>query len=363
MVDCNEIIRQAIQRGASDIHIINDLKPLIRINRELTEVTEIETLNEQDIKNVYDYFVCGNEELDKLFKEEKRLDFNFKFEGTRLRVNISISNGLPVFTARIVKNDLPRFKDLGLPEIVRRISLLPQGLILVTGKSNTGKSTTLNALVNEINQSESKKILMLENPIEYVHTSQKSLVVQKEVGLGRDVESFSIGAMNALREDCDILIIGEIRDRKTIDAALEMAESGHLVIGTMHTSSCAETIDRILNFYDLSDQMVVKYMISAVLKAVVAQRLLNGIDNELVMVPEVMIVDDTISGLIRKEKFSRSEIEDAIQTRMERGSISFINSLANVIKKGKISMEEAEKQLDDKGIENLKRLLNNTGRW
>lgn len=363
MIDCNEIIRQAIQRKASDIHIVNGLKPVLRINRKLVEISGIEVLDEQDIKDVYEYFVDKNEELNKLFKAEKRLDFNFAFEKTRLRVNISISNGLPVFTARIVKNDLPRFKELGLPEVVRRSSLLPQGLILVTGKSNSGKSTTLNALVNEINQSESKKILMLENPIEYVHESKKSLVVQKEVGQGRDVESFSIGAMNALREDCDILIIGEIRDRKTIDAALEMAESGHLVIGTMHTRSCAETIDRILNFYELSDQMVVKYMVSAVLKAVVAQRLLNGIDNELIMVPEVMIVDDVISGLIRKEKFSKSEIEDAIQTRLEKGSISFINSLANVIKKGKISMDEAEKQLDDRGIENLKRLLNTGGRW
>ena len=347
-----------INRGASDIHIVENMKPIFRINRILTEMNEIPELSRKDILDIYEFFTNGNDGLRSEFSEEKRLDLNFEIAGVRLRVNISLSSGVPIFTARIIKSDLPQFKNLGLPDVVRKIASLPQGLILVTGKSNSGKSTTLNALINEINNTENKKILTLENPIEFVHQSKKSLIVQKEVGEGKDCNTFSSGIINALREDCDILVIGEIRDKETIDVALEMAESGHLVIGTMHTKSAAETVDRILGFYDLSDQLTVKYMVSSVLKAVISQRLINGNDDGLVMVPEIMIVDDTISGLIRKEKFSKSEIEDAIQTRMEKGSISFINSLANAVISRKISLYQAKKQLDDGGCETLTRLLN-----
>lgn len=357
MINMDDVISQAIIKKASDIHLTRDVKPIFRINRELIEMSEAETITEEDLYGIYAYFIKGNEGLEEAFSRDKKLDLNFEFKGARLRINISSSNGIPVFTARIINDVLPKFKDLNLPDVVRKTALLPQGLILVTGKSNSGKSTTLNALVNEINQTENKKILMLEKPIEYVHNSKKSLIVQKEVGEGRDCLSFGEGATNALREDCDIVVIGEIRDKSTIDAAIELAEAGHLVIGTMHTRSCSETIDRILSFYDLSDQLVVKYIISSVLKAVVTQRLIKGKNGELRMVPEIMIVDDAISGLIRKDKFSRSEIEDAIQTRMDRGSISFMNSLANAINDGYISMEQAKRQLDDKGIEDLNRIL------
>ena len=358
MIDIESVLKEGISKGASDIHIIEGSRPIFRINRILTEVKEIPKLSSQDVKDIYEFFIRGNEGLQKVFFEEKRLDLNFEIDDARLRINISSAGGNPIFTARIIRNELPEFKNLGLPDVVRKIASLPQGLILVTGKSNSGKSTTLNALVNEINRTENKKILTLENPIEYLHKSNKSLIVQKEVGEGKDCISFSSGIINALREDCDILVIGEIRDKETIDVALEMAESGHLVIGTMHTRSAAETIDRILGFYDLSDQLTVKHMISSVLRAVITQRLINGNDNNLVMVPEIMIVDDVISGMIRKEKFSRSEIEDAIQSRMEKGSISFINSLANAVSSKKISLYQAKRQLDDAGCENLMRVLN-----
>lgn len=359
MIDIESILIDGVQKGASDIHIIEGSRPIFRINRILVEEESVPELTPRDIMDVYEFFIEGNEGLKHVFQREKRLDINFVIANARLRINISSANNLPIFTARIIRSELPEFKKLGLPDIVRKIASLPQGLILVTGKSNSGKSTTLNALINEINHTENKKILTLENPIEYLHQSDKSLIVQKEVGEGKDCNSFSAGIINALREDCDILVIGEIRDKETIDVALEMAESGHLVIGTMHTKSAAETIDRILGFYDLSDQLTVKYMVSSVLKAVISQRLVNGNDNNnLVMVPEIMIVDDTISGMIRKEKFNKSEIEDAIQSRMEKGSISFINSLANAVSSKKISLYQAKKQLDDAGCEALTRVLN-----
>ena len=281
MINIEEIISNAINMKASDIHIIEKVPPVFRINRTLTTLNYTNANTKEDISEIFDFLINNNEELKNVYQKNRRLDFNFDFHGTRLRVNISASNGVPVITARIVNKELPKFKDLGLPDIVMREALLPQGLILVTGKSNSGKSTTLNAIVNEINQIESKKILMLENPVEFMHVPKKSLIVQKEVGPGKDCNSFSEGAVNALREDCDILVIGEIRDRATMDAALEMAEAGHLVIGTMHTKSCAETIDRAFNFFDLSDQLAVKYMLSSLLKVVVSQRLINTISRKI----------------------------------------------------------------------------------
>lgn len=357
MINIEEVISNAINMKASDIHIIEKVPPVFRINRVLTTLNYTNANTKEDIFEIFDFLINNNEELKNIYQKTRRLDFNYNFHGTRLRVNISSSNGIPVITTRIVNKELPKFKDLGLPDIVMREALLPQGLILVTGKSNSGKSTTLNAIVNEINQIESKKILMLENPVEFMHVPKKSLIVQKEVGPGKDCNSFSEGTINALREDCDILVIGEIRDRITMDAALEMAEAGHLVIGTMHTKSCAETIDRAFNFFDLSDQLAVKYMLSSLLKVVVSQRLINTVSGRLMMIPEIMVVDDVVASIIRKEKFTRSEIDDAIQTRFDKGNISFVNSLANAINSGLISLDQAKKQLDDKDFDTLNRVL------
>lgn len=356
MIDIDNILRIAIDREASDVHLVRRLKPIIRVNRELIRLEEHDMLTDEDIYEIYEHFV-NNSELDETFKKDKRLDINYEVYDMRLRVNVSMSNGYPIFTIRIIKKELPVFKNLNIPDIIRKIALSPQGMLLVTGKSNTGKSTTLNALVNEINRTTNKKILMLENPIEYMHVPDKSLIVQKEIGKGRDCPTFGIGATNALREDCDILVLGEIRDRETMDAAIEMVESGHLVIGTMHTRSCAETIDRIISFYDPSEQMTIKYMISSVLKAVISQRLLNGKKDELVMVPEIMIVDEVVSYFLRKEKFNKNDLEDAIQTRLSKGSLSLTNALAYAVIKEKITMETAMLQIDDDDKERLLRTI------
>lgn len=356
MIDIDDILKIAIDKEASDVHLVRKLKPIIRVNRELIRLEDYVVLTDEDIYEIYEHFV-NNTELDETFKKDKRLDINYEVYNMRLRVNVSMSNGYPIFTIRIIKKDLPIFKNLNIPDIIRKIALSPQGMLLVTGKSNTGKSTTLNALVNEINHTTNKKILMLENPIEYMHVPDKSLIIQKEIGKGRDCPTFGIGATNALREDCDILVLGEIRDRETMDAAIEMVESGHLVIGTMHTRSCAETIDRIISFYDPNEQMTIKYMISSVLKAVISQRLLNGIKDELVMIPEIMIVDEVVSYFLRKEKFNKNDLEDAIQTRLSKGSLSLTNALAYAVIKEKITMETAMLQIDDDDKERLLRTI------
>ena len=357
MVNMDKVISTAIEKDASDIHLVSGLKPMFRIIRSLVEMEGADVLKDEDMYEIYDYIVKGNVDKDKVFNETRKLDTSYEFNGLRLRVNLSYANEVPICTMRIIKNELPKYEDLGVPDIVRRMTYQPQGLMLVTGKTNSGKSTTLNALVNHINETQNKKILSLESPIEYKHTSKNSMIVQKEVGLGRDCLTYHDGVKNALREDCDILVIGEIRDRVTMEAAIEMAESGHLVIGTLHTKSCAETIDRMINFYEVRDQAQIKYLLSALLKLVISQRLLVGTSGKLELVPEVMVVDNIVAGVIRKEKISVSEIEDAIQSGQDKGSISLINSIAQLFVDNKITLEQAKAQVEEKNLETLNRTI------
>lgn len=356
-MNMDKILEIAVQKGASDVHLICNNKPMLRIIRNLEPIEEMDVLTPDDMNEMYDYFVRGSLEKDEVFNTTRKLDTSFEFEGLRLRVNISLCDDIPLCTLRIIKNELPSYESLGVPDIVRRMTYQPQGLILVTGKTNSGKSTTLNALINHINENQNKKILTLEKPVEYKHHSKKSLIVQKEIGKGGDCLTFSDGVKNSLREDCDILVIGEIRDKETMEAGIEMAESGHLVIGTLHTKSCAETIDRMVNFYEVRDQASIKYLLSSLLKLVVSQRLLQGTDGKYVLVPEVMVVDNIVSGIIRKEKISVSEIEDAIQSNLEKGSIGLINSLAELFVDGKLSLDLVKAQIEEKNLDTLNRTI------
>ena len=356
-MDVNNILAEAKKVKASDVHFIPGIKPKIRVNRDLIELEQYNPISKDDILEVYDYFLKGNVDKDAYFREHKVLDTSAEFEDIRLRVNISYSDGLPVIITRLIRNELPTYEELGVPDIVRRMTNQTQGLILVTGKTNSGKSTTLNALINYINDNENKKILTLESPVEYKHKCKKSIIVQKEVGVGGDVPTYSIGTKNSLREDCDILVIGEIRDKETMEAAIETAESGHLVIGTLHTKSCAETIDRMINFYEVGDQSQVKYLIASLLKLVISQRLIKNKKGTLSLVPEVMVVDNVVSGLIRKEKLTTSEIEDAIQSGSNNGSIGLINSLAKLFTDDIITLDQAKAQVEEKNIEVLNRTI------
>lgn len=207
MVQIENILDEAIKRDASDIHLICGINPTLRIIRDLVPVTGSEPLTEEDMTEIYDYFIRGNLERDKVFAETRKIDMSYEYGHTRLRVNVSLEDDIPLFTLRLIKNKLPPYESLGIPEVVRNVINQPQGLVLVTGKTNSGKTTTLNALINEINENSNKKILTLENPVEYRHESKRSIIVQKEVGSGKDALSFSDGVKNSLREDCDIVVI------------------------------------------------------------------------------------------------------------------------------------------------------------
>ena len=355
-MNIEKILGEAIKLNASDVHLICNNKPMVRIAKDLIPIKNSETITPEDMSEIYDFLVKGNIQEDEEFTKTKKLDISYEYKDVRLIVNISLADEIPTCTLRIIKKDLPEFKTLGMPEIVKKVTQESQGLILVTGRNNSGKSTTLNVLINYINENQNRKIVTLENPIEYKHSSKKSLIVQKEVGKGKDVLNFNEGIENALKEDCDVLVLSEIKDRKTLESAIEMAESGCLVIGTLNTKSCVETIEKIVNLYDKKEQSNIKYSLSALLKLVISQRLLQSRDGNLILAPEVMVVDNIISGLIRKDEINISEIEKVMQENPEKGNITLIDSLANLFIGDKICLDLAKSQIAQRNMD----LLNKT---
>ena len=332
-------------------------QPLLRVSKQLQYIDFLNVLTEIDLNNFIRQILNNNSKVLDLLEEQRLLDTNYKYKDIRFRVNISYTMSSPTVTMRLIKQNLPLYESLNLPPIIKDFAMNSQGLILVTGKPGSGKSTTLSALVNEINEAECKKILMLESPIEYVHENKQSVVVQKEVGQYGDCKSYHEGVVNSLREDCDVLVVGEIRDRATMDATIEMAETGHLVLGTLHTNSCSDTIDRIINFYPTIEQPTVKAMLANCLKLVVSQRMIRGGYNNLVMIPEVLIVDDQIGGMIKRDVYNTTEVDDAMQSGLDKGNIPLLFTLADAVNAGKITVEQAKKEVDMRRHDTLLRII------
>lgn len=353
-----EIVRTAVAEGATDIHLVENLPPLYRINKELKQNTAIDPMNKFDLESLMENLVDNSLQLVEQFEENKKLDLAFELDQEiRLRINASMASGVPTFSIRIIRNKQIDIDKLRLREIINQIKGINSGLVLITGKVNSGKTTTLNAFVQEINKTFNKKIVMLEEPIEYKHKSNKSVIVQKEVNKDSDVPTYYDGVINLLREDSDIAIIGEIRDRKTMDAVLDLAESGGLVIGTLHTRSGGETIDRIIGMYDPKEQKAIKFALSNVLKMVVSQKLVKGAPGQTVLVPEIMTVNSTIAALIRQEKFSVSEIQDAIHHSNAKGMISFERSFANLYNNNIIDMTAIKNNVEENSLALITNLI------
>lgn len=353
-----EIVRTAISMEATDIHLVEGLSPLYRINKELKPNSDIEPMNKFDLESLMEALVDDSLELVEQFEDNKKLDLPFELDqNTRLRINASMALGVPTFSIRIIRNKILDVEKLGLREIMNELRQINSGLVLITGKVNSGKTTTLNAFVQETNKLLNKKIVMLEEPIEYRHTSNKSVIVQKEVNKAGDIPSYYDGVINLLREDSDIAIIGEIRDRKTMDAVLDLAESGGLVIGTLHTRSCGETIDRIIGMYEPNEQKAIKYTLSNVLKMVVSQKLVKGVNGKVVFVPETMLVNPTISALIRQDKFSVSEIQDAIHHSNVKGTVSFERSFTKLYNHNIIDMTAIKNNVEESSYNLITNLI------
>ena len=353
-----EIVRTAVAQGATDIHLVENLPPLYRINKELKQNTMIDPMNKFDLESLMENLVDDSLQLVEQFEENKKLDLPFELdEETRLRINASMASGVPTFSIRIIRNKQIDIDKFGLREIISQIRGINSGLVLITGKVNSGKTTTLNAFVQEINRTLNKKVVMLEEPIEYKHKSNRAVIVQKEVNKDSDVPTYYDGVINLLREDSDVAIIGEIRDRKTMDAVLDLAESGGLVIGTLHTRSCGETIDRIIGMYDPNEQKSIKFSLSNVLKMVVSQKLVRGASNQTVLVPEIMTVNSTIAALIRQEKFNVSEIQDAIHHSNIKGMISFERSFVNLYNDNIIDMTAIKNNVEENSLALINNLI------
>lgn len=355
------ILQKAISLGATDIHLAPGQLPVYRVKKQLFYDQTKLPLTDVTLLRILEDFYDNFPTIKVVFEEKKQVDFSYSYDEHRFRINASLTKGVPTFSLRVIPNKVINVKELGLRDIINKMKRINNGLILVTGKVNSGKSTTMNAFIQEINHEANKKIVMLEDPIEYEHKSDKSIIIQKEIGEELDVKSFHDGLINLLREDADIAVLGEIRDKETMNVAIDLAESGGLVIGTLHTRSCGETIERIINMYEPSDQMSIKNSISSVLKMVVSQKLIISKQNDLLMVPEVMMVNNTFAAQIRQEKFNVSDIEDGIHSQKEIGCISFENSFTDLYIRGLVDMDIIKEQLEPDRVNVIKSLIINAG--
>src|SRR5574344_485990 len=335
-----DLLEETLQNKASDLHISAGLPPIIRIDGLLVR-TRHEKLTNEDIETLV--FPMLSNEQRRTLEQQWELDFSYGVKGIgRFRVNVYKSKGSYAAAFRSIITTAPTFEMLNLPEIVRQTSEKPRGLILVTGPTGSGKSTTLAAMVNYINENRSEHILTIEDPVEFLHTSKKSVVHQRE--LGQDTRSFANALRSALREDPDVILVGEMRDLETIQLAITAAETGHLVMGTLHTSSASQTIDRIVDVFPEGAQQQIRLQLSNSLVAIFAQTLLpkvqpDGTKQGRVMAQEVMLVIPAIANLIREAK--AAQIYSTMQTNSGFGMQTLEMALRDLYMKKKVTLEDA----------------------
>jgi twitching motility protein PilT len=325
-----------IARGASDLHISTGTYPQIRLNGKLVPLTELEVLMPPDTQRLA-YSVL-NEGQKQKFEETNELDLSFGIQGlARFRCNVFRQRGAVAAAIRVIPFKIRSFEDLNLPPVVQQLADRPKGLVLVTGPTGSGKSTTLAAMVDRINGERTEHIMTIEDPIEFVHPHKKCLVNQREVF--SDTHSFKNALKSILRQDPDVVLVGEMRDLETISAALTIAETGHLTLGTLHTNSCAQTINRIIDVFPTTQQPQVRAQLSLVLEGVLSQALVPKVGSGRVMALEIMVTTPAIRNLIREEKIH--QIYSAMQAGQKFGMQTMNQSLAELVKKRLISREDA----------------------
>jgi len=329
------ILAEAFLKKASDIHITVGAPPIIRVHGNLIHLGE-EKLTPDTIERVVRH-ITTPQQFEKL-EQQGEVDFSYSLQGiSRFRVNVFKQRGSYAIAFRVIPQEIPKFESLGLPSVIREFTKLSKGLVLVTGPTGSGKSTTLASLIDIINTERSVHIITLEDPIEYLHKHKKSIVNQREIG--SDSKSFAAALRAALREDPDVILVGEMRDLETISIALTAAETGHLVFSTLHTIGSAKTIDRIIDVFPPHQQQQIRVQLSTVLQAVVSQQLLTRRDGAgRVVACEVMIATPAIRNLIRENK--TYQIQSIIQTSMKNGMITMEHSLVELYKKGLITKED-----------------------
>ena len=334
-MDIAELLAFSVKNGASDLHLSAGLPPMIRVDGDMRKVN-VPALDHKTVHGlVYDIM---NDKQRKDYEEFLETDFSFEIPNlARFRVNAFNHNRGSGAVFRTIPSDILALEDLGTPPIFKEIAETPRGLVLVTGPTGSGKSTTLAAMVDYINNRSYEHILTIEDPIEFVHESKKCLVNQREVH--RDTLGFNEALRSALREDPDIILVGEMRDLETIRLALTAAETGHLVFGTLHTTSASKTIDRIIDVFPAAEKTMVRSMLSESLRAVIAQTLLKKTGGGRIAAWEIMIGTPAIRNLIREDKVA--QMYSSIQTGQSTGMITLDQYLADLLQRGLVSKQDA----------------------
>jgi len=331
-----QLLDATIKNNASELHVSEGYCPVMRISRRLVFLKKEKILTAEDSKNIA--FALMTEEQKEEFLNEKEIDFSYNFEGrARFRVNVFYQMGTVSASLRLILGKIKSIEELNLPSRVRKFLDYTQGLVLVVGPSSHGKSSTLAAMIEEINHNKSYHIITIEDPVEYVFKKQKSVINQRE--LHSDTKSFSRAIRSSLREDPDIIMVGEMRDSDTIAAAITAAETGHLVFATLHTNSASQTIHRIVDSFEGAQQSQVRAQLASSLIGVISQRLVPANDGGVVPACEILFNNPAISNLIRDNKIY--EIPLVIETSLESGMISLNRSLADLARRGIISFENA----------------------
>lgn len=332
-----DIMKAAVEKGASDLHLVVGQPPMARIDGELRPLPDFPALSADESKRLI-YSLLSDEHRVR-FERDWDLDFSVAVEGiSRFRVNVMIEKDGVEAVLRVIAAKIPAPDEIALPAVISDLANIPRGLVLVTGPTGSGKSTTLACLINLINQKYKHHILTIEDPIEFVYENKNSVVRQREIG--QATHNFTSALRHALRQDPNVVLIGEMRDLETISAALTMAETGHLVFATLHTTDAAQTVDRIVDVFPAHQQQQVRSQLASVLKAVICQTLLPRLNGKgRVAAREIMLVTSAVANMIRENK--THQIYGAIDTGARAGMISLDKALAELVKKGQIAVEDA----------------------
>jgi len=344
------LLEEVVNKKSSDLHLQVGLPPMLRVDGALIPVSGAEMLTEETLEGLV--FAILDDDQKQILLKDKEFDFSFAFGDLgRFRVNAFHERGNLAAALRLIPNEILTVEQLGLPAIVNKFADYPRGLVLVTGPTGSGKSTTLAALIHKVNQERAEHIITIEDPIEYTHKSIKSVVVQREVHY--DTYSFSAALRSCLREDPDVVLIGEMRDLETIASAITIAETGHLVFATLHTNSAAQSIDRMIDVFPPHQQPQIRSQLSNILMAICSQRLIPAIGGGRIASAEVLIATPAVRNIIREGK--SHQLDAVIQTGAEFGMQSMDKTLVGLIHSGTITYDEARNYAVD--IDELDRLM------
>lgn len=336
-VKIEDLLEEVVKKDASDLHLTVGVPPMIRIDGALRPVEGLKPLKAADVEKLT-YSILDDVQKD-ILEKDKEVDFSFAFgDVARFRANAYHQKGNIALALRLIPVEIRTIEQLGLPKSVNTFTDFPRGLVLVTGPTGSGKSTSLAAMIDRINTERAEHIITIEDPIEYTHTHKKSVIEQREVHY--DTRSFSAALRSILREDPDVVLVGEMRDLETIAAAITIAETGHLVFATLHTNNAAQSMDRMIDVFPPHQQQQIRVQLSNILQGIISQRLIPAIGGGRIAAAEIMVATPAVRNIIREGK--THQLDAVIQTGAEHGMQSMDKTLAGLVKSGRITQDQAK---------------------